>query len=342
MNIQSIEARITLATILGALALPSWSQVANVYTRDANGQVVSDQQIDSAVVAPYRADYGLYGGTQSSTHTGQAVASTQTLRAEATLRSAHPSVLNSFSAKTEVSFEKVVRVLPGNTGLALGAPVSITADLRFDGAAAVGDLDDIPGTAQVTTAGDRTLTSADISLRYVVRDLDQIVCGEGCRPRQLLRFGFEATLDRDARFETIGGSSAVTSSWTNGTLLSGTPTPNPVNLYTDGAFVLNSTSLATDTGWLRFSFDTFIGNRLEIDASLDVFLQAAGKGLPTAGADGLYRNTFDAELGGSVSGLEFLGEVAGTAAPIPEPASVALLLAGLAAVGGASRRRGRA
>lgn len=311
-----------LLTWSALAASPAAAQAlqSDVYVRNASGvpTVVSTIGFVPARLAPVTFDSAWDGGTQTSGHSGLAAALTNTLRAETMLGASHPGSSGSYSAKTEVSFSKQVQVGAGLSGLPVGAPVTLTALVRLDGGSEVG------GTV---AGGGRHLSTGDLALDYRIQDLDDLVCDEGCRPRTLFSFGYDARIGYDSAYDQW-----LRSAWTSGgTLVAGSPTVNGIDFYSDSVSPAGHLADTVDTGWLVFRYDTFIGHTLEVDGRLDVFMQTyVSNG--SSFANGRFHRTFDVDLGSLVAGVELGNELAGVTPAVPEPPVVVLMALGLAAL----------
>lgn len=276
-----------------------------------------------------------------SRHEGAVSAAQQTLRAfnELSLRSSLASGAASTDTKTFVGFSKTVLVDAGTSGLALGAPVTLSLSVQLHGINQTGYMPPTPPPGTVFSADwSRILTSIDSVFDYRMVDQSDLVCDEGCRPRELARFGYSSRLIYDAA-RRVGGtdwSIQERSSWDAFGSVSGVIEGPYVNDYQDGSSVgPGSVRRELDTGVLTLQFDTFVGHVLGIRASMDLFNQSFSHGL-AGSALGDFRYTFDADLFSSVAGLQLIGETPGMASigVVPEPASALMLLAGLLGLAG--------
>lgn len=320
---------LVLAWSTAVVAMPAAAQAlqSDVFVRNASGEatLVSTTGLPPAYLAPTTFGSTWYGGTQTSTHGGLAAALTNTLRAQATLDASHPAGSSgSYSAKTEVSFSKQVPIGAGLSGLAPGTPVTLTALVRLDGDSAAGGL---------VGDGGRHLSTADIALGYRIRDLDDLVCGEGCQPKTLFSFGYGARLGYDTAYDQW-----LRSDWTSGgTLVAGTPTVNGIDFYSSSVLPGGSLGDHVDTGWLVFQYDSFVGHTLEVTGRLDLFLQtyvANGSSF----VDTSFHRTFDIDLGSLVAGVALGNELPGVTPAVPEPATAVLMALGVAGLVGWRRR----
>lgn len=290
--------------VLAAACSGAWSadDINSVTLFKPNQPGVTTQSTTQAVTVVATSTEGAYRSHQM----GQADAATQTLRAVNEL-GVNVS-RGSFDAQTHASFSKVVEVSSAAAGL---VPVDVA--LRLDGRLHAGSAVDL-----------EPLHTANTSLRYRVFDLDDVVCGEDCEPLLVAEFRFDGRLRFDGNHEGL-----IT--WSGFGLASG----HLSDVYEEfsGAGFVNR---VVDTGLQTLSFEVLAGHRLRIDASIWTFIQ--GYDFGGVGAD--FGSTFDAGLTSSMAGVQFVGETPGVfTSPVPEPASWALWLAGLAAVARVSRQR---
>jgi hypothetical protein len=282
-----------------------------------------------------------------SSHFAAVSAPYQTLRGsnQLSLRSSMASGAASTDTSTSIGFSKTVLVDPGSSGLAFGAPLTLTLSLQLHGINETGYMPPPSGGTAFSADWSRILTSIDSSFAYRMVDLDDMVCDEGCRPRQLARFDYGSRLLYDAVRTADGAAYDIDerSGWDMFGTVSGYQASPYVNDYSSGVSAIpGSVRREINTGVLRITLDTFIGHTLKIDAWLDLFNQSYSLGL-AGSALGDFRNTFDADLRSDVAGVELIGELGGIAAvgAVPEPGSWVLLLAGLAGLLGWRRRAGR-
>lgn len=255
--------------------------------------------------------------------------------------------LGAYDDRSSVGFSKIVQVQAGSSGLADGDAVTLNVLLRLEGSSHAGPPGVDPSLPQATTDGrwwystygERYLASTDVYADYTVRDLSQQVCTEGCRPAEVIGFGYRAHV----LYDTLYGAE-VTSSWTAAqpfTQVSGTPSPQSFNGDTNvgyfGAFGWD----AVDTGVIRLQIDTHIGSFLQMTGEISSLLQTNGMKV-SAQAVLAFGHTFDVDVRPTVAGVAIAGELP-TIAAVPEPAAWALWGAGLAGMaGGSAWRRRRA
>lgn len=332
-----------IVALLGPLAQAAPIASSDVTIRDVNGlsSSVSAGPGEAAVLAPVSLDSALSGGLQQSLHRGTAAAAQETLRGVATLSAWHPSAANLFTASTDTSFFKHVQVLPGTSGLDWGAPVQFDVLLRLDGQIGAGWLNPLAFGGMPTYGNARSLASVDARVDYRIIDLNQGVpgCGE-CGPPKVMSFGYYGHVLFDAKVDAWAGAEGRIESrwgppgeWVGGTL----PSVNNYEFFESNIRASDQLSHFPDTSLRRYTVSTFVGNTLEISGDMNLFVQAMGQGT-TSQSTGYFAHSFDAELV-SAQGLAFDGELAGIYPAVPEPGTLATLLAGLALLGGVARRR---
>jgi hypothetical protein len=293
---------------------------AEVYTYSASGDVVTDFTTGFGAAQVQRTESDFSGGSRSTVLDGTAAATFQTLRSRAGLSIDSVVSGNYATAKTESSFSKTVTIGAGLSGLQLGTQLLLNVPLSFDGLARAGSA----------TSGGASFsyTSADVSLRYRIVDLDQLVGvgGEGGpRPRELMSFSYGARLIYDSRFDA-----QARAGWRGNSSNTAPISGGDADIYLENVPSTGSIDLDVDTGPLSFAIETFVGHRLKITGSLDVFLQVeANQGLGYA--TGKYDNTFDAGVTSNIAGLDISDETPGVypLSAVPEPGSMLLALAGL-------------
>lgn len=358
------------ALTLGATGAHAVVLKSDVYGHDANGPLYTNQPFGfTSTTDPVSHTIAMPSGGAAarSSHFGAASAAQQTLRAAADLRvNSLPEGPNA-SAKTETHFYKEVVVGPGTSGLQIGAPIRLDLALRLDGAARTGFINHAPpGTPLYIPLDYRLLTTADISFRYGVTDLNQGSPGGGGidgGPGGSSSLGLAGLRSFGKLWYDYQGNDSTTPNTLFSSRRYGWEANSIVNGVLPGAFVDDyddsvpssglpgSTAYTLDTGLLALQIDTFVGNTLAIAGDMDIFLQAyAWDGADlisiTASSLGDFGSTFDAELTSSVAGIVLEGELPGvylasTQPPVsgvPEPMTLSLLGAGLAGIGLMRRR----
>jgi PEP-CTERM motif len=320
-----LTAPLALLLVCGGASAQSNSEV---YTYSVSRTEVSDSVTGSGAAQVERSEYDAVGGSRASVHYGASAASSQTLRASASLDIESQVSDNYAGAETLSSFRKIVTVGAGASGLAPGMKVLLDVPLSFDGRASTGS-----GTSGGTSF---SYSRVDVSLSYSIVDLDQLIVrggGEGSpvstSPRELMRFGYGATLFYDS-----GTDANASAGWRGRSTNTAEIAGGDAEIYLDPAPSTGSIDLGVDTGALSFTIETYVGNRLYFEGSLGVFAQAVASYGPGY-SRGFYSNTFDAGVTSTIAGLEFSGETPGVypLTAVPEPASLLMTLAGLAALG---------
>jgi len=355
------------ALSVGATGAHAGVLKSDVYGHDANGPLYTNQPFGfTSNTDPVSHTIAMPSGgaVARSSHFGAASAAQQTLRAAADLRvNSLPEGPNA-SAKTETHFRKEVVVSSGTSGLANGTPVRLNLALRLDGAARTGFINHAPpGTLLYIPLDYRLLTTADISFRYGVTDLNQGSPGGGgieggpggSSSLALASLSSFGNLWYDYQGKSTAPNTLFSSrrySWDAYSIVNGDLPGAFVNDYDEVAGGLpGSTGYTLDTGLLALQIDTLVGNTLAIEGYMDIFLQAYAWDNTdlisiTASSLGDFGSTFDAELTSSVAGIVLEGELpgvylAGTQPPVsgvPEPMTISLLGAGLAVIGLMRRR----
>jgi hypothetical protein len=326
-----------------------------LYQHFETSSTTSPVTLNTSVPVPYlQGIVSTNSAYMASNNFGAASAAQQTLRASASLAVSPgtPGVSGTVSAssdvKTQSAFYKEVYVGAGTSGLQVGDAIQLNLAFRLDGSVEAGYINSPAAPVLGLPLNYRVLSSADTSMQYRIRDLDQLDCSEDCIATELARFSYGGKLIYDYEGSGSGDTLDVTLRYDWSTLTN-------VNPYFQGADVDNSmfqTGLSgppgsraytLDTGLVTLQFDTFVGNTLSIEGNLDVFLQAYGSNI-TAKSLGDFGSSFDAELSSSIAGIVLEGELPGmySPAPVPEAHTWAMLLAGLGLVGFAVRRRNMA
>jgi hypothetical protein len=333
---------------LAAVAAVSAAQAEGSATVQAGGNAV---YVDQTVVdgparfgSPAIIDLATWSGGEQ--HFAAASGEFQTLKAQAASGGPGSATDHGNQVWSASSFSWFTPVAPGTSGLSVGDPITVFLDLRVDGQLAAG------WGPHFTHPGDIVLpptyqlnTSASAYLRYDLYDLDAP--------------GYEGG-DPDLRFEYNGGAYMAAAQYGadfDNYAYRETSYDNRAKAYRHNSEVWawagndsgyevvpgglpSGQAVNVDTGVVRFAIDTFVGHWLELDGQM----QVGATGLIVDGlswrAQADFGRTFDAELVSSVPGIEFSTLSAGVygTPPVPEPSSVALMLAGLAVV---ARRLGR-
>lgn len=357
-----------VALCVGATGAHAVVLQSDVYGHDANGPLYTNQPFGfTSNTAPVSHTIAMPSGgaVARSSHFGAASAAQQTLRSVADLRvNSLPEGPNA-SAKTYTHFRKEVVVGAGTSGLASGDPIQLDLALRLDGAARTGFINHAPpGSTLVIPLDYRLLTTADISFRYDVADRgdptqpvspggigggidggpggsSSSLGGAGLRSFGKLRYDYQGSSTGDTLWSERSYSWDAYST-VNGVL----PGVSVADTDEVAGGIPGSTGYTLDTGLLALQIDTFVGNTLAIEGTMDVFLQAyAWDGADligiTASSLGDFGSTFDAELTSSVAGIVLEGELSGVYSPtaVPEPETWAMLLVGLGLVGFNAHRR---
>lgn len=299
--------------VVAGFAAPTQAAISGIYFGLGDGSR-TEQESTSGPVAGHEIHYYDFGSSHQS-----AAASFQheTLRARSGLQQYGNEPRGSWiTADTEADFSKDL-VVPG----AAGTLVTLPLVLRFDGnVLASGGF----------FADGRSLSSVDTYFDFTVVDLDDQICGEGCRPRQLAGFGFRGYASFDSGFGAAGRESVANFYWR--AVENGQTVDEDSYDYSHnepGIKGTGETRYSVNTGVLNLNLTSSVGHRLRVEASLDVFAQSFSiNGWSNVVGD--FSQTFDAELllpgGGPIEG-ETLGVY--TPAPVPLPGTAWLLGAAL-------------
>lgn len=321
-----------LATAVSAIlvgANPHLAQAASsgVYFRLGDGSAVSYDSATGPVNASENHSYD-YG---SSFQYAAASFQQQTARARtAVVQDGSEEPGSWITADTEADYHKDITVPAGIFGPP-GTLISMPLTLHFDGTTLAG--------GGLFGAG-RTLSSIDTNFSFRVLDLDELVCGEGCRPTEVASFGFRGYVSFDSGFSAAGRESVARYNWAaeehNVTVASD---DYDYYSYEKGTLGGGETRYSVDTGTLNLNLTTRTGHRLRFESSLDVFAQSMVSNA-WSNVMGDFSRTFDADLFLPAPGGVLEGEVLGVYAPepVPLPGAVWGMGAGLALLAGLQRR----
>lgn len=293
---------------------PAQAALSGIYFGLGDGSR-TEQESTSGPVAGHETHYYDFGSSHQS---AAASFEHETLRARGGLQQYGSEPKGSWiTADTEAAFSKEL-VVPGAVA---GTPATLPLVLRFDGnALASGGF----------FADGRSLSSVDTYFDFTVVDLDDQICGEGCRPRQLAGLGFRGYVSFDSGFGAAGRESVANFYWR--AVENGRTVDEDSYDYSHnepGTTGTGETRYSVDTGVVNLNLTSNVGHRLRFEASLDVFAQSLSINA-WSNVVGDFSQTFDADLllpgGGSIEG-ETLGVY--TPAPVPLPGAVWLLSAGL-------------
>ena len=232
---------------------------------------------------------------------------------------------------------------------AIGDPITVTLDLHIDGKLAAGFTPYFfarPPAVLLFPTNYHLETGATARSSFSVSDLDS---GRdtpvfksnyvGAVSSEVVQWGDPHSADYVDTY-TVGYQSALTADLQDGSTFNWGGNIDPTTADGWGK------RLDVNTGHLQFTFDTLVGNHLLLEGELSA--EAAGWRPDldwTAMAD--FGSTFDAELS-APGGVQFSNLAPGVYSPaiegggsVPEPASPALVLAGLAAALIATSRRRR-
>lgn len=307
---------------------PAQAALSGVYFDLGDGSNVEEEST-SAPVSGFEVHYYDYGSSHQ-----QAAASFehQTLRVRGGLQQYGSEPRNSWiTDDTEAAFRKDIVVPEAGFGVP-GSLAVLPLELRFDGRAMT--------SGGYFTDNGRSLSSIDTYFDYTVVDLDDLVCNEGCRARQLVAVGFRGYVSFDSGFGAAGREFVANYNWVaeqGGVVVAEDSYDYSHN--EPGVTGTGETRYSVSTGLLELNVVSRVGHRLRISASMNVFAQSFSlNGWSSVVGD--FGQTFDADLllpgGGEIAG-ETLGVY--TPAPVPLPATAWLFAAGIACLGVRSRRR---
>jgi len=297
------------AALLGVSVLPVNAASSDIYFRIGDGSTVGESSPSGPVsgLEIHHYDYG------SSYQHGAASAAHQTLRASAGVEQHGSEPPNSWiTADTEAGYSKDIVVPRGVFGPP-GTLISLPLSLRFDGRVL----------AEGGLFGDgRTLSSVDTYFSFEVQDLDEMICGEGCRPTVLAGFGFRGYASFDTGFGAAGRESVANYYWVaeqNGA----TVDEDSYDFYSNepGVKGAGDAGYAVGTGVLNLQLDTRTGHTLRLVSSLDVFVQSMANAA-WSNVIGDFGQTFDADLFLPAPGGSLEGETLGVYSPVPVPGAV--------------------
>jgi hypothetical protein len=309
-----------------------------VYGAGSTGERFNTTQFDVPAVGGLGLPINL--GTWGGTEAHFAAASGETL----TLRSMVATQGDSNQPQTKSSFNWTKVVEAGNSGLSVGDPITVQLAFRIDGRTAGGfGVAFAPGPVFVGLPADYSLQS-DVTarLKFDVADMSapgyesgawlarvNYVSGVNVNvakgsPSSSYPNGYEyATVGHQVALNVIDPNAGPWD-WSGNTVQSATySSAGPMKEVFD-----------VDTGLLNLSFDSRVGNRLNFVGALTTAIYCnsyapVGTAPSCAGLSN-FGNTFDAALSADVAGITFSNDAPGVFAPVPEPASWALMLAGAA------------
>lgn len=320
------------------LALAATAQNTNTVSASSNAGPVFDVTETGVPVQAGNAaaiDMATWSGSESQF--AAASGASLTLRAVAATRG------DSNQLQTVSSFLWTTPVLPGGSAV-VGSPVTVTVSFRLDGSNAVGfGAAFNSGGGAIGLPGDFQLSSwVGTQLRLDVYDLDAPGY-EGGAPTARVSFSSGASVESaiyppsssypsGAEHTTVGHSAqlslhdpiAGSTAWSgNSDYYQAYPNASPTRHTLD-----------VDSGMLSLSFDTFVGNRIGFEGMLTASIYcnsySATATAPSCAGLSDYGSTFDAELSASVAGVSFGDYTPGVFAPVPEPATWALMFVGVA------------
>lgn len=250
------------------------------------------------------------------------------------------------SSTADTSYQVTIGAAPAGpgisgSGLSLGDSVSLNLSFRLDGILNSG-----------ASAGDTT-GSVDMSSKLRIMDPGiELDCGspDGCYTPKLLEFR------SDASSTTYGSSGETFNNW-NWDLTTRDALDTVIDAQSGSdSWVMGpgSTCLSSpcndidfDTGVLSTLIETTVGATLDIYGSLDIFSQAWDFGGNGAYGSGDFMDTFGLVFTPVTEGVELSYggitpasyDLGGSTTSVPEPATLVLMMAGLAGLGFARNKR---
>lgn len=303
---------------LSLLNAPAEAAISGIYFEIGNGMDFEKESV-TGPVADSEIHYYDYGSSHQS---AAASFEQQTLRARGGVQQYGSEPRGSWiTSDTDAEYSKVL-VVPAASFGPPGTLATLPLQLRFDGRA-------LASGGYFTESG-RSLSSVDTYFDFTVVDLDDLICTEGCRPRELAALGVRGHVSFDTGFGAAGRESVASYYWR---AAEGGITVDEDSYESShnepGVTGSGESRYSVDTGLLNLDIVSKVGHRLRLEASLDVFAQSLSiNGWSNVVGD--FGQTFDAELslpgGGAIEG-ETLGVY--TPAPVPLPGAVWLLGAAL-------------
>lgn len=301
-----------------ALASPAQAALSGIYFELGDGAETFEESA-SGPVAGHEIRYYDFGSSHQS---AAASFEQQTLRARGGVQQYGSEPRGSWiTSDTEAEYSKEI-VVPAAAFGPPGTLATLPLELRFDGHALA--------SGGFFTAEGRSLSSVDTYFDFTVVDLDDLVCTEGCRPRELAAFGFRGYVSFDSGFGAAGRESVASYYWR--AVEDGVTVDEDSYDFSQnepGVKGSGESRYGVGTGPLNLDVVSRVGHRLRFEASLDVFAQSLSiNGWSNVVGD--FGQTFDAELtlpgGGEIDG-ETLGIF--TPEPVPLPGAAWLLLTAL-------------
>jgi hypothetical protein len=258
----------------------------------------------------------------------------QTLRASSAITSGWESTAAIYS---KASFTSDVLIGAGTSGLAYGTPITLSFQFRVDGSQVAGNhitgpVSGSPPDSYGSGATAQTLLNYRVfdlngdaetaALHFSYTGKSEYYYSHTPTNRALLNYSYSS-----AEYMTDGG-------WNSSHYVYKDDSIDPITGNTIG--VPSARRESYDTGLITVTLDSFVGHTLRVAADLQSNGTATGYSPMKALSD--YGSTFDAEISSNVAGIQLSGIAAGIA-PVPEPGTVGMFVAGLAVVGGLAWRR---